>query len=217
MMAERVTVRSRLRRDGSRTVILAHGGRRQIIQHSHRFALTILASCFLATAGVQAQQYPQSFSGLLGVGGALDETDAGYGNPNWQLGFSNEIAEKTRFAARLGGLHWSSDDLVGDLAGPTLLYVTVAGEYAETTGSFSGSFVSPGIYLGLGFYHLDGENAEGESVSDSGPGLVIGLTGDINLNQKRSLTLRIEFAAHYAALDAAQIFGVAQIGVAYHF
>ena len=172
---------------------------------------------FVGTAASRAQKYSQSFSGLVGVGGSFDETDAGFGNVNWQLGFTNEIAEKTHFAARLGGIHWSSGDLVGEVASPTLLYLTVAGQYWEGNASFSGSFVSPGVYIGLGVYNLDGEDAAGESVSETAPGLAIGLTGDIDLNQKRTISLRLEFAAHYAALDAAQLFGNALVGVAYHF
>ena len=182
-----------------------------------RIGLAAILLCLVISPELRAQRFPHIFTGLVGVGGSLDETEAGYGNPSWQLGFTNEIAENTRFATRLGGLLWGSEDLVGDVLGPTLLYLTVAGEYAESAESFSGSFVSPGIYIGLGYYYLEGENSEGESVSDSGPGLVIGLTGDIDLNQRRSLSLRVEFAAHYAALDAAQLFGQALIGLAYHF
>jgi len=182
-----------------------------------RIGWVVVLLCLMGAPGVRAQRFSHIFTGLVGVGGSLDETEAGYGNPTWQLGFSNEIAEKTRFATRLGGLHWGSEDLVGDIVGPSLLYLTVAGEYAETTESFSGSVVSPGVYIGLGYYYFEGENSEGESVSENGPGLVIGLTGDVDLNRRRSLTLRLEFAAHYAALDAAQIFGQALIGLAYHF
>ena len=168
-------------------------------------------------AAAEAQAYTYSISGLAGVGGSLDETDAGFGNPSWQLTFTSDIAEKTFFAARLGGIHWGSEDLVGETVGPNLLYVTLAGEYRETRASFSGGFVEPGIYIGLGFYNLDGSDAEGESSSESAPGLAIGLTGDIALNSKRNLALRMEFAAHWAALDSAQLFGMIHLGLSYRF
>jgi len=168
------------------------------------------------TAAV-SQTYTYKIAGLVGVGGSLDETDAGFGNPTWQLTFTSDIAEKTYFAARVGGIHWSSGDQVAEAFGPSLYYVTVAGEYRETRASFSGGFVEPGVYLGLGFYSLDGTDEDGESLSESAPGLAVGLTGDIPLNGKRNLNLRLELAAHYAALEAAQLFGMVHIGLAYSF
>ena len=169
------------------------------------------------TAATLAQPYTYALAGLVGVGGSLDETDAGFGNPTWQLTFTSDIAEKTFFAARVGGIHWGSDDHVAEVAGPSLYYVVVAGEYRETRDSFSGGFVEPGVYLGLGFYSLDGTNIEGESVSESAPGLAVGLTGDVPLNSKRNFTLRLEIAGHYAALEAAQLFGMVHLGLSYHF
>lgn len=169
-----------------------------------------------ATAAV-SQAYTYSIAGLVGVGGSLDETDAGFGKPAWQVTFTSDIAEKTYFAARLGGLHWSSGDNVAEVTSPSLYYVTLAGEYRETRASFSGGFVVPAVYIGLGFYSLDGTDEDGESLSESAPGLAVGLTGDMPLNSKRTLTLRLELAAHYAALDAAQLFGMVHLGLSYHF
>jgi len=169
------------------------------------------------TAVTLAQPYTYALAGLVGVGGSFDETDAGFGNPTWQLTFTSDIGEKTFFAARVGGIHWGSDDHVAEVAGPSLYYVVVAGEYRETRDSFSGGFVEPGVYLGLGFYSLDGTNIEGESVSESAPGLAVGLTGDVPLNSKRNFTLRLEIAGHYAALEAAQLFGMVHLGLSYHF
>jgi len=168
-------------------------------------------------AAAIAQPYSYSISGLVGVGGSLDETDAGFGKPSWLVTFTSDIADKTYFAARLGGIHWSSEDQVGDTIGPSLLYVTLAGEYRETRASFSGGFVEPGVYIGLGFYSLDGNDEEGAGVSESAPGLVVGLTGDIALNSKRNLAMRIEISGHYAALDSAQLFGMVHLGLSYRF
>lgn len=168
-------------------------------------------------AAASAQSFTYTIAGLVGIGGSLDETDAGFGNPTWQVTFTSDIAEKTYFAARLGGMHWSSGDQVAEAFGPSLYYVTLAGEYRETRASFSGGFVEPGVYIGLGFYSLDGTDEDGESLSETAPGLAMGLTGDIPLNSKRSLALRLELAAHYAALEAAQLFGMAHIGLSYRF
>ena len=172
---------------------------------------------WLPAAAAFAQSYTYAVAGLIGVGGSFDETDAGFGNPAWQLTFTSDIAEKTLFAARVGGIHWGSEDQVAEVTGPSLLYVTLAGEYREERASFSGGFVEPGVYVGLGFYNLDGNDSEGEGVSENAPGQVVGLTGDILLTSKRNLTLRIELAGHYAALDAAQLFGMVHVGLAYRF
>lgn len=180
--------------------------------------LLLTAGLLLVPAtAVLAQAYTYTIGGLVGIGGSLDESDAGFGHPSWQVLFTSDIAEKTYFAARLGGLHWGSDDQIENVTGPSLYYITLAGEYRETRASFSGGFVEPGVYIGLGFYSLDGTDDEGESVSETAPGLAIGVTGDFPLNSKRNLAMRLEFAAHYAALNAAQLFGTIHLGLSYRF
>lgn len=169
------------------------------------------------TTAALSQAYTYSIAGLVGVGGSLDETDAGFGKPTWQLTFTSDIAEKTYFAARLGGLHWSSGDQVAEVTSPSLYYVTLAGEYRETRASFSGGFVVPAVYVGLGFYSFDGTDVDGESFSETAPGLAAGLVGNMPLNSKRNLSLRLELAGHYAALNTAQLFGMVHLGLSYHF
>lgn len=169
------------------------------------------------------QAYTYRVAGMVGAGGSLDESDTGLGNVSWQLLFTSDIAEKTFVALRVGGAHWDSNERVAAAVGPSLYFATVAGEYRETRASFSGGFVEPGVYVGLGYYWMDGDywlDEEGlltEGFSDHGPGVSIGVTGDIALNAKRNWTLRLELAAHYADLDAAQLFGLAHLGVSYHF
>lgn len=181
--------------------------------------IVFMAACLLllpATVAV-SQSYTYTVGGLVGVGGSLDESDAGFGNPTWQVLFTSDIAEKTYFAARVGGIHWASEDQVAEVVGPSLYYVTLAGEYRETRASFSGGFVEPGVYIGLGFYSLQGQDEDGESLSETAPGLAVGITGDFPLNPKHNFVVRLELAAHYAALEAAQLFGMVHIGVAYRF
>jgi len=178
--------------------------------------LTVGLLVLPATATV-AQSYSYTIGGLVGVGGSLDENDAGFGQPAWQVTFTSDIAEKTYFAARLGGMYWGSEDKVEEVTGPSLLYVTLAGEYRETRASFSGGFVEPSVFVGLGFYNLDGTNDEGKGVSESAPGLVVGLNGDIPLSSKRYLALRLELSAHYAALDSSQLFTMVHLGLSYRF
>lgn len=181
--------------------------------------LTVLAVlAALAFGGAsQAQRYSFIGSGLIGVGGSFDENESGYGNPSFQLGFSNVIEDRTLFGIRVGGLELDSEDGLGELSDPSLLYVTLVGEYRETTSSFSGRFIEPAVYMGLGFYDLDGVDSDGQSQSDQSIGLVVGLVGDMPLRSKRDFLLRIELQGHWADLDAAQLFGFAQVGIAYRF
>lgn len=165
----------------------------------------------------EGQAYTFTFAGLLGVGGSFDETDAGYGNFSGQLSFTNTVADKTLVGIRVGGLNWDSNDELGPLTGPSLLYASVAGEYKETSGSFSGSFIESGVYIGLGYYLLDGDRTDGGTESDEGFGISVGVTGDLPVNERRTLALRIELSGHYADLDAAQLFGTAMIGLAYRY
>ena len=186
-------------------------------------SVLLAASMLLPASAAVARSYTYAVSGLIGAGGSWDESDAGFGNLAWQLNFTSDIAEKTFFAIRLGGMNWDSEDRVAEAVGPSMFYASVAGEYIETRASFSGGFVEPGVFLGLGYYWmggdrwLDDEGIQTESFSDHGPGLSVGLTGDIALNRNRNWTMRIEFSAHYADLDAAQLFGIAHVGLSYRF
>lgn len=178
----------------------------------------LLPAMLLGFAGAaRGQAYTFTATGLLGLGGSIDESDSGFGNFNWQLGFASSLAENTRFGVRLGGLEWGSSDRLGPLGGPSLLYLTLAGEYRESSGSFSGGFMEPGVFLGLGFYRLEGMVSEELEETDESLGLVVGVTGDMHLNSKRTLGLRLELAGHYTNLDSAQLFAVVGVGLAYRF
>ena len=177
----------------------------------------------LPASAALARSYTYAVSGLIGVGGSFDESEAGFGNPAWQLTFTNDIAEKTYFGIRVGGVHWGSEDRVEKAVGPSMFYASLAGEYRETRASFSGGFVEPGVFVGLGYYWMGGDHwlddagTQIESFSDNGPGLSIGLTGDVALNQNRNWTMRIELSGHYADLDAANLFGMVHFGLSYRF
>lgn len=164
-----------------------------------------------------AQNHAFAFHGAGGVGGSLDESDVGFGNFNWQVGFSHFIQDNTLVGIRVAGLDFGSSDNLGGLTDPSLLYVTVAGEMHERSSSFSGSFIESGIYIGLGYYSLDGTLSDGTDETDDGVGFVVGLTGDMPLISSGKLALHIELQGHWANLDAASIFAMAQIGLAYRF
>jgi hypothetical protein len=170
----------------------------------------------LAPVAVGAQElYTFTGSLLLGAGGSFDESDAGFGNPSFQLGFSNVIEKRTHVGVRLGYLGFGSNDYVGELRGADLTYLNVSGEYRSAKSSFSGSFLESGIYIGLGGYQLSGETEDGSNESGTSIGLVLGLTGDIELSP--GWAVRVELSGHILSSDVARYFGLAQAGIAYRF
>ena len=68
-----------------------------------------------------------------------------------------------------------------------------------------------GVFVGLGYYQLNGESIEdGLSESHNSLGLTVGVTGDLPLNRKRNLALRVELQGHWADVEAASLFAMAQ-------
>ena len=158
-----------------------------------------------------------SFTGslMLGLGGSFDESEAGFGNPSFQLGFSHVLENRTHVGFRLGYLGFGSNDYVGELKGADLTYLNVSGEYRASKGSFSGSLMESGVYIGLGGYQLSGDTDDGRSESGTSIGLALGLTGDIEISP--SFAVRIELSGHILSSDVARYFGLAQVGVTYRF
>lgn len=181
--------------------------------------MVLLMTAAVAPGVATAQGYTFTVNGLLGIGGPIDESDPGFDNLNWQLGFSNAVQTRTHFGIRVGGLSFGSSDRLGDdLTNADLSYVTLVGEYRERPTIGSGRFIESGVYLGLGYFRLKGDSLLAEErVSDSSLGLTVGVTGDLPLNRKRSLALRIEVQGQYADLDAASLFAMAQVGLSYRF
>ena len=186
------------------------------MKRSLTLAAITLVGLLVSPATARAQEL-YSFTGtlLLGLGGSFDESDAGFGNPSFQLGFSHVIEKRTHVGFRLGYLGFGSNDFVGELRGADLTYLNVSGEYRAAKSSFSGSLVESGIYIGLGGYQLSGTNVVGGSESGTSLGLVLGLTGDIEVSP--SFAVRIELSGHILSSDVARYFGLAQVGVAYRF
>lgn len=178
--------------------------------------MIFLAGLLLAPVAAGAQElYSFTSSLLLGLGGSFDENDAGFGNPSFQLGFSNVIEKRTHVGFRLGHVGFDSNSYVGELKGAGLTYLNVSGEYRSAKGSFSGSFLESGVYIGLGGYQLSGDTDDGRSESGTSIGLVLGLTGDIEVSPR--FAVRIELSGHILSSEVARYFGLAQVGVAYRF
>lgn len=179
--------------------------------------LALIASIAISSP-VRSQDYTFTASGLLGFGGSIDDTGPGFGNLNWQLEFSNAIEKRTHFGVRVGGMSFGSSDELGDLTGADLTYISLAGEYRERPVAGSGRFIESGVFLGLGYFQLKGNSLmEQERVTDSSLGLVVGVTGDLPLNHKRNLALRIEIQGQATDLDGASLFAMAQAGLSYRF
>jgi len=181
-------------------------------------AALIVIAPFVVPRTAEGQGYTFTVNGLLGFGGSIDKTDPGFGNLNWQLGFSNTIERRTHFGIRVGGLGFGSTDQLGDLTNADLTYITLAGEYRERAAAGSGRFLESGVFVGLGYFQLKGDSLlDGERISDGSLGLVVGVTGDLPLNRRRNLALRIEIQGQFADLDAASLFAMAQAGLSYRF
>lgn len=180
---------------------------------------TLIVVLFLVVPSVaSAQGYTFTVNGLLGIGGSIDESDPGFGNFNWQLGFTNAVEKRTHFGIRVGGLSFGSSDQLGDLTNADLNYITLAGEYRERAAAGSGRFMESGVFLGLGYFQLKGDSlTEASRVSEGSLGLVFGVTGDLPLNRKRNLALRIEVQGQWADLDNASLFALGQVGISYRF
>lgn len=186
------------------------------MRRSQILGVIFLAGLLVAPVAAGAQElYTFTGSLLLGVGGSFDENDAGFGNPSFQLGFSHVIEQRSHVGFRLGYVGFGSNDYLGELRGADLTYLNVSGEYRSAKSSFSGSLLESGIYIGLGGYQMNGENVDGRSESGTSIGLVLGLTGDIEITH--DFLVRIELSGHILSSDVARYFGLAQVGVAYRF
>ncbi len=186
------------------------------VRRTQTLTVIVLAGLLLVPLAARGQEL-YSFTGslLLGLGGSFDESDAGFGNPSFQLGFSHVIEKRSHVGFRLGYLGFGSNDYLGELKGADLTYLNVSGEYRSAKSSFSGSLLESGVYIGLGGYQMNGETDDGSNASGTSIGLVLGLTGDIEVSP--SFAVRIELSGHILSSDVARYFGLAQVGVAYRF
>jgi hypothetical protein len=176
----------------------------------------VLVGLLVAPAAGFGQDYNYNINLLLGLGGSLDEDDdAGFGNFDFQLGAAVYVEASTQVAVRLGRMDWGDNDLVGDLAAPHLTYVTVAGEYRDRRGFFSGALFDSALFAGLGAYNLDGTGLDGEDEDQTAIGLTVGASGDFDVSKR--FAIRLELSGHYAGLDHAKIFVMLNFGLAYRF
>jgi len=178
---------------------------------------TLVLVIALALAGAAAPRaaatglYIYTASALVGFGGSADaDPGDGFGNSGYQLGFSYATEPRTRIAFRAGQMGLGDGGDFGSLTDADLTYATVAGEYL-----FAEPYYDSWVFLGLGYYKLDGTSRFGGDGSESAVGGNIGIAGEFRLT--RTLDFLVEVSGHYADFDKTQIFGMAHAGVAFHF
>ncbi len=180
-----------------------------------RVSLIVVSIALIASAGHAQETYDMNASILLGLGGSVDESDPGYGNVSFQLGFAAFIEDRTQIAIRLGQLGFDDADALGGLFGPDLTYITLSGEYRGRRGFFSGALFDSGMFIGLGVYKLDGTRADGVEEDSTSVGLTVGVSGDFDVS--RRLAIRIEGSGHVTDLDEAQFFILGHAGLVVRF
>lgn len=170
----------------------------------------IVAEAPLAAAE-QTESYTYTLGLLGGVGGALDaDPDPGLGERSWALAAGMITAQRTLVVVRAGRLEIDGDPAFERFSQADLEYVNIAGEYR-----FAQPTYDYGMYLGLGYYRMNGELLAGGNSSDYDLGIVLGLTGDFDVT--RYLSVIGEISGHYVFLNDASIFAMANIGLAVHF
>ena len=174
-------------------------------------ALSLGAIAAPLAAAEQQESYTFTLGLLAGIGGSLDaEPDPGLTQSSWAIAAGMITAPRTLVVVRAGRLSIDGDPVYERFSSADLEYVTIAGEYrfAQPTYDF-------GTYLGIGAYKMNGELVLGGEDSESDLGFVIGLTGDFDVT--RNLSVIGEVSGHYAFLDDANIFAMANLGLAFHF
>ena len=168
-------------------------------------AILVGLLAFPGTSDAQSKDF--TVGAFLSFGGATDaDPDSGLDDSGFQLLFAYQRDIDNRFNLRIGQMSLDNDD-GGSLFDADLDYLTLSGEY-----QFSGGHYESGLFLGLGLYSIDGSTFVDDEES---LGLNLGVSGDFRLTDRFSLLA--EFSLHYADLDFARFFLLANVGVGFHF
>lgn len=162
-------------------------------------------------AACRAQdRYTYSVGLFAGLGGSIDQSDAGFGNGSYQLLLGVVTGQLVRVRARIGAIGFGSEDVLGDLADPSFRYATLAGEYRFDDGHYQS-----GLFLGVGGYDISGRHrVTGSAEDETTFGFTGGVNGEWRINRK--LSVEGELAAHYVLSDFAEFFAAAFAGITYH-
>ena len=176
--------------------------------------LAALAALVLPAAAAAQDLYNWSVGVMGGVGGSVDVKPGSrdFSNATWQVEALDLTEPRLFLGLRVGHLALGGKDtLFGTRVGADLSYVTLSGQYM-----YEESYYDSGVYIGLGAYHLGGNDAvTGASASKTVPGGVLGLTGDFKASKRFSVVL--EISGHYIDIRQAHIYGMAHGGLSFHF
>ena len=175
-----------------------------------RLLLPVLALLLLAGAPAAAQEpYRFTLSLMGGLGGSVDEDQAGLGNSSFQFGAGLLTEKRIHVGLRVGSISYDDADQLGTLSAPSLSYVTLAGEYR-----YPEAYYESGLFFGLGAYRLEGL-LDGVPLEDTTLGFNIGVSGEFDVVKFWSLL--VELSGHYVFSDVAEIFATANAGVVIRF
>ena len=173
--------------------------------------VTFAVLSFLVPAVGRAQDhYTYTVSALGGVGGSLGEDGAGVDNPSFGLGLSLLREDRVHVSLRLMQIDFKEEDLIGNLSDASLSYVVAGGEYRSLE-----SYFESGFFVGLGGYDLEGVDSFGITESETGVGLVVGVTGEFEVN--RRFGFLVEILGHLTSLAGNSTFVTGNAGIAVHF
>lgn len=174
------------------------------------FALLLGLACFTATpAEARAKDGNYRVNLWAGLGGSLDNDDAGLSNSSYQLGFSFLPEDQVLVGLRLGEVDLGNS-LIGTSFNNAIDYATVGGEYR-----FTESFYESGLYIGLGAYRFEGTALGGGKSGEDSVGLVVGISGEFMIT--RSVGFLVEFSGHYTNLSAVDSLAMGHAGISIHF
>lgn len=175
-------------------------------------SLALLTLPELAAAQSRPSASPRTYGVSLmgGLGGSIDEDDAGVDNAVFQLGASVMTEGTVRVGIRLGQFQFASEDTLGDLLDPGLTYLTAAGEY-----TFGETTYQSGLFVGIGLYDLDGvSRLTGDDLSSTEIGFTAGATGEFDVSGR--LSFIAELTGHVLPGGEAQFFAAGLVGFRYY-
>ena len=184
-------------------------GRDHLNRVRYAFPVVFVVFVLALPAAAAAEDSVYSVNFWAGLGGSFDDNDAGLSNSSFQFGFSVQPEDELLVGLRVGELDLSGG-LIGDSLDTSIDYATVVGEYR-----FTETFYESGIYIGLGFYSLDGVHMLGDSFSEESVGLVLGISGEFVLTDRIGFLL--EVSGHATRLDAVDTLIMGHAGLAIHF
>lgn len=145
-----------------------------------------------------------------GLGGSVDENEAGYDNGILQLAGSFSTDQNVEVGLRIGRLSTGSDERLGDLFDAQVTYVSLAAEYG-----FAEAYYESGLFFGIGYYDIEGSRPFGGVESETRLGLTGGATGDFEVTDRLSIVA--ELTGHAVPGAEAQFFATGMVGVALRF